>query len=1129
MVCLLTCAASLGFAQSTNSGDIRGSVTDPSGALMPGVAVTVLNLDTGATKELVTNNEGLFDTASILPGNYQVTFTKDGFDKLERGPITLQVGITTVNAKLKVGATTAVIEVTTDVPLLKTENAEQSTTLDAKTMANLPQVGTNGQNWGPFAQLLPGASGAPGMPTAAGPSGDPGIAIAVNGNLPFYDNFLQDGASTNLPISANVDIATFETISELQISTSTFSAQYGIGGAVFNQITKSGGNAFHGAGYEYFGSDQLKADSYNFSSTPQPKPFLRYDNYGGAISGPIIKNHLFFYFNVDKIYDNGGGSTQSATVPTVNMRAGNFTGMPTVYDPTTTTCTTPGNASTCTRTAFSGNQIPTSRFDSVAAAAQQFYPLPNTPGQTPNAAFPGVVINNYAYTSPNLNPFLKYFGRIDYNQSEKNRINFSITQRDNPGTNTNFQVCPVDCFSGDVDSYNTQISDVYAFNPRTINEVRFGYTKQGNWFVPYTAGGGFPQKLGLQYSKADVFPQINVSQSAVAAGSGGSGSVAICCSAILNPGTNAIYIENTFQPSDVVTMIRGRHILHFGGELLDYQANYTPWGNKQSGNFTFTGVYTEQNPVTAAGGSAYADFLLGDVNSWGANNQPESGMRMKSPQVFVQDDIKIRPNFTLNLGLRYEYQGGWSEVKNNLGSFDPTIQNAVTGTPGAIWFAGETSRTTLMAPVNDVFLPRVGFAWNPGGSTVVRGGFGIYSFTWSMDDYGGAGVGFGSNSVGSAADTTGGISPVTTLGGPGTNLQTGAPLAYLVTNRSATAYNGQNVPYNDYHLPVPTMDQWTFSIERQLGTNMEAEVAYVGSHGNHLDYPVDINQIPEANLQSTFNAANTPYPQYGTIAGAVNEAISNYNSLQVQANRRFAGGLSFNANYVWSHFLDDQDSAGWGGRGGTQVYQNAFDPASNYGSSNFDVRNALKGSVVYQLPVGKGRRFLNQNAFLDAVAGGWQTSATFMVHSGQPFTVVTNTNNSESENPGGSNEANQFPNVIGNPHLSNPTVANWYNVAAFTQPAPGTFGDEHRNSLVGPDLSEVDFSLGKNFAIKEGIGLQFRIDAYNILNHPSFSNPNTGVSFAANSAGLLVPTSSSSITSTSIGPRAFQLNARISF
>lgn len=1126
--CLVLFVAVAAVAQNTNSGDIRGTVTDPSGAVLPGVTVTITNVDTDSSKVLTTNNDGLYDTASILPGNYRVTFTKTGFQKLVRGPINLQVGIITVDGPMKVGSTSEAVTVTTEAPLLKTETPEQSTTFDSQTMMNLPQVGTNGQNWGPFAQLLPGAAGAPMQPTAMGSSGDPGIAIAVNGNLPFYDNFLQDGASTNLPISQNVDIATFETISELQVSTSTFSAQYGIGGAVFNQITKSGSNRWHGAAYEYFGADWLKANSYNFNSgPPAPKPFSRYDNYGGAIGGPILKDKLFFYFNVDKIYNKGGGATQLATVPTAAMRSGDFTGMPTIYDPATPIV----NGS---RTPFSAenggaNAIPANRFDSIANALQAYYPQANTPGQTPNPSFPGVVVNNFAYSSPNLSPFLKFFGRIDYNMSDKNRINFSITQRNNPGTNTNFQICPIDCFSGDVDSYNTQVSDVYMFSPNVVNEARFGYTRQGNWFIPYTIGKGYPQKLGLLYSKADVFPQISVSQSATASGSGGSGNVAICCSAMLQPGTNAIYIENTFEPSDVVTLIRGKHILHFGGELLAYQGNLTPWGNVQSGSWTFSGVYTQQNGTIGTGGSAYADFLLGDVNSWGATNQPASGMRMKSPQVFVQDDVKIRPNLTINLGLRYESQLGWSEVNNHLGSFDPTIVNPITNTPGAMWFAGETSRTRLQQNVNDIVLPRFGFAWNPRGTTVVRGGFGIYAVTLSLDDYG-QGAGIGNNSTGSASDSSSGVSPVTTLSGPGVfgNNQSqppGTTLPYVVDNRDPGGYNGVNVPYNQYHLRVPTINQWSLSVERQLTKNTEGEIAYVGSHGNHLGYPVDINQIPVSLLSPTFSKANTPYPQYGTIAGAINESKSNYNSLQLQVNHRLSTGLSFSGNYVWSHFLDDIDSAGWGGRGGTQVYQNAYSAASNYGNSNFDIRHAIKGMMVYELPFGKGRRFLNSNAFLDEVVGGWQTSATLWWHTGQPYTVIAANNNSASENPGGTNESSQFLNVVGNPVPSNPTLQNWYSANAFAQPNAGTFGDERRNQFFGPRFSEVNFSLGKNFAVTERIGFQFRIDSYNIFNHPSFSNPNTGQSFGTDGA----PTSSGNITSTASGPRSFQLNARISF
>jgi Carboxypeptidase regulatory-like domain len=1112
--CLLAIAASLSFAQNTNSGDIRGTVTDPSGAVVPEVAVTVANLDTGMTKHLVTNNEGLYDTASILPGKYLITFAKDGFEKLVRGPITVQVGIVTVNGELRVGAVSQEVRISENVALLKTETPEQSTTFDAETLVNLPQVSTNGQNWGSFANLLPGASGSPSQPTSSGKSGDPGIAVAVNGNLPFYSNFLQDGASTNLPISANVDIATFETISELQISTSSFSAQYGIGGVVFNQITKSGTNQWHGAAYEYFGADYLNAKPYNFSATPQPKQSLRYHNYGGSVGGPIFKDKLFFYFNTDKIVNHGQGNPGFATVPTAAMRLGDFTGMPTIYDPTTQLAGCKGAA--CVRTPFPNNKIPADRIDSVAKALQAYFPAP-TPGVgTPSPKFPGLVTNNYRYLSPTTNPFLKFFGRIDYNVSTNHRVNFSITQGDNPGITTNQNNCPINCYSGDVDRYNAQVSDVYAFSPRTINEAHFGYTRQGNWFIPQTLNKGFPEKVGLQFAKADVFPQMNIT------GIGG----------LLTPGTNAIYIENQFEPSDIVTMIRGKHILHFGGELMAYQANYTPWGNVQSGVFGFTGAYTQQTPNDTTTGSGYADFLLGYANNWGANNQPESGMRMKSPQLFVQDDFKLRPNFTLNLGLRYERQGGWSEVQNHIGTFDPNLMNPATNTLGAMWFCCGSSRNSLQAPVNDIFMPRVGLAWSPRGNTVIRGGFGIYVFTWSLDTYGN-GVGFGSNSSGNASDKTPNERPITILSGPGTNAQTGAPLPYLSASKSPSAYNGQNVNYNPYNTPVGTMKQWSFSVERQLGANMAAELAYVGSHGSNLNFPVNINQVPLSRLSATAGQADRPYAQFGDITGSTNNAISNYNAFQAQIQKRFSGGLSFNGNYTWSHFLDDQDSAGWGSRGGTQVHQNAYDHSANYGNSNFDQRHAVKGSVVYELPFGKGRTYLNNNSIVDAILGRWQTSATLVAHSGQPFTVTMASSNSRAFGGGSSPYGgSQFPNVIGDWHSSNPGILNWYNTAAFAQPAAGTFGNEGRNTLVGPRLSVINFSLGKNFKFTERLGVQLRVDAANILNHPSFGIPNCGgancnpqISFDSTGTPTTVPT----ITTTTIGPRSFQLNARVSF
>jgi hypothetical protein len=341
--------------------------------------------------------------------------------------------------------------------------------------------------------------------------------------------------------------------------------------------------------------------------------------------------------------------------------------------------------------------------------------------------------------------------------------------------------------------------------------------------------------------------------------------------------------------------------------------------------------------------------------------------------------------------------------------------------------------------------------------------------------------------------------------------------AYLASPTTPDALNGQGVTYNQYHTPVPKIYQWNFGIQRELSTNMMFEVAYVGSHGYDLNFPVDINQVPESKLAPN-DAADQPYPVFGQINGSTNKTYSNYNALQASVQRRFTSGLEFNFNYTWSHFLDVIDSSGWGSRGGWQNYQNAYVPSANYGASNFDIRNMFKGSVVYDLPVGKGRPFLNNSRLLDEIIGGWRTSATIQLQGGNPFPITTGGNNNSYNLSG---DYTQFPNVVGNP-LSVPggrSLSAWYNMAAYAQPAPGTYGNYRRNSLYGPGLKNVNFSLGKTFPIWERVNFEVRADATNVFNHPSFGQPN----------GVFGPGQTASITSVTVGGRAMQLYGRISF
>jgi Carboxypeptidase regulatory-like domain len=1114
------------FAQSTNSGDISGTVTDNTGAAVPGATVTVLNVDTGVSKTLVTNDSGVYDTSSIVAGTYKLTFAKTGFSTLVRSSITLIVGPLQINAQLSVGSVTQEVVVNTDVPLLKTENGEQSTTLSAETLQALPEVG---QDWTQFTILLPGAAGATGGAQgalAAGGSTAPGITVAVNGNLPF-STVLSDGAETTLPASANSDILTQETMQELQFSTSAFSAQYGVGGIMYNQISKGGTNRFHGSLYEYFQNEALNALPYKFPGQ-HPTKYFRYNNFGGSVGGPILKDKLFFYFNYDHIISHGSTSAQSFTVPTAAVMAGDFSGpgLPLIYDPATQytqqtgSYTYPGQTlpTTCPcviRQSFAdeyhnGNRIPASRLDPVAVATQQYWPKPNGSGTT---ASNGLVQSNYTYTPPQSSPFTRFFGRLDYQVKPNNHIVISESEGDNPGQGFGAGICPINCQSQDVSKQNAQISDVWSISPRITNEVRLGYTNQLNFFSPLTAGLGYPGKIGLKFAKADTFPTFNFASGTY--------------SGILSPQSNAVYKEHAFDPSDVVTLIVGKHILHFGGELLIYQNNSTAWGNTDAGTFNFTGAYTQAGPGVSSSGFTYADFLLGQTNKWTAGVTPEYGGRQKLPQIFVQDDYKVRSNLTLNLGLRYQIQTGWSEVKGNERSFDPTVPNPGTGTLGALWYGSTKAngRGRIQDSVYSTVLPRVGFAYQYNPNTVVRGGFGLYAYNWSNDTYNGGVMGAAFGSAGNGTDSTNGVTPVVILSG------TGANLPYIAASTDPAALNAQgthtqNINIAQFHQPVGGSYQWNVQVQRQINPNLAASLAYVASHGHDLPFPVDINQVHQGNLALN-DQQFRPYPTYGSInvsGTAPNEnSISNYNSLQATIEQRMTHGLSLSFNYVWSHFLDDMDTSGWGSRAGSQAWQNAYDPHANYGNSNFDVRNAFKGYAFYQLPFGQGRQFLNNNRILDTVIGGWQVTTSLIVQSGQPFTpVMQDGGNSYASGGGG---FAWYPNVIGSPSLAHRGLTQWFNEAAFAVPTSGTFGNERRNQLYGPGLSTVDLSLGKTFAIWEQVRLEVRADADNVFNHASFALPNNNLSLT----GSAISTGTSNISGTSVPMRNMQLKARISF
>ena len=519
-------------------------------------------------------------------------------------------------------------------------------------------------------------------------------------------------------------------------------------------------------------------------------------------------------------------------------------------------------------------------------------------------------------------------------------------------------------------------------------------------FTPDTLGKGYPAKLGLQFSKADVFPTATINNYYSLGG-----------------GLKTKYKEKRFDISDQLTLIRGRHLLHFGGEAVIFRADSTAWGNIYGANVGFSGVYTagsNTGSLASTTGSSYADFLLGYVQNWSAVVSPEYGGRLKNSGVFVQDDFKVTPKLTLNLGLRWEGNTGWSEVYGNARSFDPNVINPATNAPASMWYAitHANGRNRLQKGVWNNWLPRFGFAYLLGTKTMIRGGFGMYTFPWNVDTTAAVWA------MLSPAAATRRIPPATCSRWSSSRL-TETPITRERRARPSMRSYGRyhhagslqraGGRLQSVHLAVTAPQILELHHSAAMNGSTVLDVGYVGSNQSHLPFTTDLNQVPENKLGPN-DAAFRPYP-FQTISGNTTDGISNYHAFQTGITRRFTRGLMFNFNYTWSHMLTNQDSSGGGSLQGATPYQRAYDPMANYGPSNFDIRHMFKGHMSYDLPFGRGRRFADTNKALDLAIGGWTLFGDFVAQGGSPFTPSMLVNNSYSL----SSNALWYPNVVGDP------------------------------------------------------------------------------------------------------------------
>ena len=1103
LVLLLSPWLNQAVAQGRQSGEIRGTVTDPSQAVMAGVTVTVTNASTGVSQRANTDAAGVYDFPYVAPGEYSIAFSKDAFKTFVRSGIVLHVQTITVNAALDVGVTSERVVVNAVEADVETETTDKNTRFTPQLIADAP---TANRDWMDLLASLPGVN--PGWG-----EGSSGQAVGVNGQAGFYSNWQIDGGIAMFGQSSNPDALAppLDSIEEVDVNTANFGAEHGSGFSVFNVITKSGTNNLHGSVYEYIQNDVFNAAN---KFAQGAKPPVRWNEYGFNIGGPIKQNKAFFFFGYQRNPSNTSGPAPT-TYPTTDYRNGNFStllGAPAVddignplinpckpeqvvlngqiYDPATTQTV---GGQIC-RMPFDGNIIPKERMDAVALKVQENFPIPNRDG----------LFNNY-YTnlsSPNTNTWFN--GKVDYDVTPKNRLtgSFLIAQFNSP---LNDQNCAINCGAWSGTESQAQITNVWTMSPTLVSEFRFSFSRARGIATVDNQGKGWPAQLGLNNAPGDLFPAMSM-EGALNTGIG------------YTPFPPAIDAETTFVPSEVVTWVKGKHIFKFGGEFDRWWVN-TGWGTATAGQFDFSGVFT-QNPVDQAlsnapipsEGEGYADFLLGAPDWWGVSINPETGGRMYSVQAFAQDEYKVKPNLTLTLGVRYVLQSGWSEVHNKLSTFQPDIMNPGTGTAGGMWYAGEQGRRSLTKTIPHFFSPRLGIAWAPGKNWSIRGGFGIYNIIAGQNITAPAQAwGQGWSPAGSLYDTT---NPVFQLSdGP----PPGAVIYPTAETRTPDLLNGSDINYSFYDSPMEYTMQYHVDVQHAFPGALVLDVGYVGNRGINLQYTRDLNQVPANQLGQGQDAR--PYPQFNLINAAHFDGWSNYNALQVTVKKQFSQGLLFQTNYSWAKALDTLTSAGWGGGGSADrvSYQNANDPKGNYGRAATDIRHMFNGNVVYSLPFGSGKRFLDQGGVVNGIVGGWQLSSIFQIRSGLPFSPIIGSNNS------GAMSGTWRPNQLTAGTACDPTgtVNKCLNGVAFETPPANTFGNTGRDILTGPNWRTVDLALLKDFSLHklhEGASLQFKIQATDVFNHPNLGFPERD--YESDGFGL---------TSYANTSREMQLGMKISF
>ncbi len=1065
-------------AQVNATATFSGQVTDPSGATVANATIKVTDQSTGIVVTRQTGGDGFYTIPLLKPGTYTIEVAAPGFAPITRKNITLQIQqVVQEDFKLAVGGTEQQVTVEGGAPLLNTETTEVGNVINQESTEQLP---LNGRNFSQLGLLVPG--------TAPGPVGGirtqgngnetqrAGAEIIADGARGSFNLFMIDGLDDRDQSVGTVKVfPNLESIEEFKVQIGNYDAEFASGGAVINVITRSGGNEIHGSAFEFLRNKDLNSRQF-FDATEPP---FQQNQFGFSIGGPIIRNKMFFFGDYQglRVHES---STSILTEPTAALRIGDFSAYPTViYDPTTY------NASTNTRTPFAGNIIPTSQLDPIARNLLAIFPLPNLSGNTNNFR-----VNNLAAQNED-----QYDIRIDDVLSEKDSMfgrfthgTASITFPNTPVL-INGQINPLAFAQGtatagslrtnQAPSTQATLQEIHQFTPNVSNQLALGYTRFALSVAPIDETYNLASKLGLQ--GANTGPDSGAMASLGI--SGGSG-----FSAGYMP---EVVPQNTYQVTDTVSWVHGAHSLRFG-----FSMDYNGFGFFQlaapSGSLSFTGNYTN-NPAKSGGtGAGYADFMLG-LPSSSNKSLLGSGVPYNTYSeygTFVQDQWRVSSKLTLNLGLRWDLFTPVSERYNRLSDF---FLNS-----GTLAIAGQNGvSSTILGTQDHNFSPRIGAAYRLNEKTVVRAAYGLFYF--NEQGTGGSARLF----INYPFAPSYAVSCSSTV--PCLSTSTGIPAVFSSNNLPSAVY--QPTP----NL-TPNVQQYNFTVEREIVKSMVARAAYVGAKGNHLNIALDENvAVPGPGAVP----ARRPYPGYSQVQSWEPRGPSEYNALQLSLEKRMSYGLSFLGAYTYGKSLDDGAGGNSSAGEGRVNIQNPRNVMADYGLSNFDIRQRFTLSTVYQLPFGHGRQFLaNSNRAVDAALGGWQISSILTLQSGMPFSVSMA---APTDNTG----SFQRPNRVcdGSLPSGQRSIKDWYQLSCFVAPPVYTFGNTGRNVLIGPGLETWDLGTDKDFRITERVGLQFRGEFFNALNHPNFGLPN----------GSIGSTPAGTITTVITNARQIQFALRLHF